>query len=51
MFSDEKFSIPSEFFLEPGLHPSITDIIEAMNDLIQQRHNHSENSITVEVSR
>ena len=39
------------YFLEPGLYPSITDIVEAMNTLIQERHNHSENCITVEVSR
>ena len=43
MFFDEKLSKSSEFYyLEPGLHPSITDIVEAMNTLNQQRHNHSE---------
>ena len=32
----------SEFYsLEPSLYPSFTDIVEAMNTLIQQRHNHS----------
>ena len=31
--------------------PSITDIVEAMNTLIQERHNHNENCITVKVSR
>ena len=51
-FSDEKLSKRSEFYyLEPGLHPSITDTVEAMNTLTQQGHNHSENCITVEVSR
>ena len=30
---------------------SITDIIEAMNNLIEERHNHSKNCITSKVSR
>ena len=52
MFFDKKLSRSSEFYcLEPGLHPSVTDIVEAMNTLIQKRHNHSENCITVKVSR
>ena len=47
-----KLSRSSEFYyLEPGLHPSITDFVEAMNILIQERHNHSENCIKVEMSR
>ena len=51
MFSDKKLSKSSELhYLEPGLYPSITDIVEAMNTLIQERHNHSENCITVKVS-
>ena len=51
MFFDKKLSMSSElYYLEPCLYPSITDIVEAMNTLIQERHNHSENSITVEVS-
>ena len=28
--------------LEPGLHPSFTDIVEAMNTLNQERHNQNE---------
>ena len=32
-------------------YPSITDSVEAMNTLIQERHNHSEECITVKVSR
>ena len=49
---DKKLSKRSEFYyLEPGLYPSITDIVEAMNTLIQERHNHSENCVTVKVSR
>ena len=52
MFFDKKLSESSEFFyLEPGLYPSITDIVEAMNTIIQERHNHSENCIKVKVSR
>ena len=52
MFFDKKFSTSSEFYyLEFGLYPSITDIVEAMNILIQERHNHSENCIKVKVSR
>ena len=52
MFFDKKLSKSSEFhYLEPGLYPSITDIIEAMNILIQERHNQSENCIKVKVSR
>ena len=37
--------------LKPGLHPSITEIVEDMNTLIQEKHNHRENCITLEVSR
>ena len=37
--------------MEPGIYPSITDIVEAMNILIQERHNHSENCIKLKVSR
>ena len=52
MFFDMKLSKLSElYYLEPGLYASVTDIVEAMNTLIQERHNHSENCITVKVSR
>ena len=52
MFFDKKLSKSSEYYyLEPGLYPSITDIVEAMKNRIQERHNHSENCIKVEVSR
>ena len=48
MFFDKKRSKSSEFhYLEPGLYPSITDIVEAMIILLQERHNHSENCIKV----
>ena len=51
MFFDKKLSKSSEFYyLEPGLYPSITDIVEAMNNLIQERHIHSENCIKVKLS-
>ena len=49
MFFDKKFSKSSEFYyLEPGLYPSI---VEAMINLIQERHNHSDNCIKAKVSR
>ena len=52
MFFDKKISKSSEFYyLKPGFYPSVTDIVEAMNTLVQEKHNHSENCITVEVSR
>ena len=51
-FLDKKLSKLSEFYnLEHGLYPSITDIVEAKNTLIQERQNHSKNCITVKVSR
>ena len=50
MFFDNKLSKSSEFhYLEPGLYPSITDFVEAMNILIQERHNHSKNCIKFKV--
>ena len=40
MFYDEKLSkITEAYYLEPGLYSSITDIVEAMNTLIQERNN------------
>ena len=52
MFLEKKLSTSSKFYyLEPDFYPSITDIVEAMNTLIQERNNHSENCITVKVSR
>ena len=48
MFFDKQLSKLSEFYyLKPGLYPSVADNVEAMNTLIQQRHNLSENCITV----
>ena len=52
MFFDKKNSKSSEScYLEPGLYPSITDIVEAMNILIQERQNRSKNCIKVKKSR
>ena len=41
----------STYNLEPGLYTSITDIVEAMKTLIQEKNNHNETCITVKVSR
>ena len=52
MFYDEKFSKTTEaYHLEPGLYFSKTDIVEAMNTLIQERNNHRDTCITIKVSR
>ena len=52
MFFNKKLSNLSELYnVEFGLSPSITDIVEVMNYLIQERYNHSESCNTVEVSR
>ena len=49
---DEKLSDSTTTYnLEPGLYTSITDNVEAMNTLIQERNNHNETCITVKVSR
>ena len=51
-FYDEKLSkSTSTYNLEPGLYTSNTDIVEAMNTLIQEKNNHHETCITVTVSR
>ena len=51
-FSDEKLSkSTSTYNLEPGLYTSITEIVEAVNTLIQERNNHNENCITVKIPR
>ena len=49
---DEKLSkSTTRYKLEPGVYTSITDIVEAINMLIQERNNHNETCITVKVSR
>ena len=51
-FFDEKLSkSTSTYNLEPGLYTSNTDIVEAMNTLIQEWNNHNETCITVKVPR
>ena len=51
-FFEEKLSkSTSNYNLEPGLYTSITDIVEAMNTLIQERNNRNVTCITVKVSR
>ena len=51
-FFDEKLlKCTTTYNLEPGLYTSITDIVEAMNMLIQERTNHNETYRTVKVSR
>ena len=50
MIFDKKFSNSlNSNYLEPGLYHSVTDIIEAMNRLIEERHNPCESCITVKV--
>ena len=52
MFYDEKLSKTTEaYYLEPGMYSSRTDILEAMNTLIQERNNHRDTCITIKVSR
>ena len=51
-FFDEKLlKSTSTYNLEPGVYSSITDFVEAMNRLIQERNNHNQTCITVKVSR
>ena len=51
-FFDEKLSKSTPTYkLGPGLNTSITDFVEAMKMLIQERNNHNETCITVKVSR
>ena len=51
-FFDAKLSkSTSTYSIEPGLYTSISDNVEAMNTLIQERNNHNETRITVKVSR
>ena len=52
MFFDKTLSNSLEFYyLEPGIYPSVTDIVQAMDTLIQERHNDSERCITIKVFR
>ena len=50
-FSNKKLSKSrSTYSIEPGLYTSITDIVEVMNTLTQERNNHNETCKTVKVS-
>ena len=52
MFYDEKASkTRTAYYLQFGLYSSITDIVEAMNNLIQERNNRRDTCITIEVGR
>ena len=52
MFFEKTISKSSEFYyLQPGLYLSHTDIVEAMNTLVQEKNHHSESCVTVKVSR
>ena len=52
MFYVENLSKTTEdYYLEPGLYSSITDIVEGMNTLMQERNNHRDTCITIKVSR
>ena len=51
VFYDEKLSKTTEvYYPERGLYSSITDMVEAMNTLIQERNNHRDTYITIKVS-
>ena len=50
-FHKELLKLSAFYYYARGLYASITDFIEAKNTLIQERHNYSENCITVIVSR
>ena len=47
----ETLQTTEAYYLEPGLYSSITDIVEAMNTLIQGRNNHRDIWITIKISR
>ena len=51
-FFEEKLSkAKTTYNLEPGIYTSITDVVEAMNTLIQEKNNHNKTCKTVRVSR
>ena len=52
MFFDKKLSESSEiFYLEPGLYPSFTDIVEALKTFVRESHKHREICICTNISR
>ena len=51
-FLDDKvFKVDRTFPSGPGRSPSITENVENKNILVQERHSHSEQGITVKASR
>ena len=52
LFHDNELSKTKDYYyLEPGLYHSITDIVEAMNSVIQNRNNHNTTCIGLKVDR
>ena len=52
LFHDNELSKTKDYYyLEPGLHYSFTDIVEAMNSLIQKRNDQNTTCIGVKVDR
>ena len=52
MFFDKKLSGPSDvYYLEPYIYHSHMNTAQAMNNLIQERHTHSESFSTAKMSR
>ena len=52
MLFDEKFSKSSQFcFLEPGLYSAVTDTVDAMKHVNEERHNRNDSCFTAKVSR
>ena len=50
-FAEKRSKSTSTSNREPGLYTSVTDIVEGINTLIEERNNHNETCITVKVSR
>ena len=52
MFYDDKLSKATvAYYLEPRLHSSITDIVEPVITIIQERNNHRDTCIAIKLSR
>ena len=51
VFDETLSDSTTTYNLQPGLYTSITDIVEAMNTLIQEGKDHNETCITVKFSR
>ena len=48
---EKRLKSSEKFYLQPCPYLSFTDIVEAMNTVIQGRHRHNENCFTVEMLR